>query len=54
MSVPSIRMRPALGRSRPDRQRNSVVLPAPLAPIKHTDWPRSTFNEILCNTGMLP
>ncbi len=33
MSWPPSRMRPALGRVRPDTRLNSVVLPAPFGPI---------------------
>jgi hypothetical protein len=36
-SVPSIRNVPEAGLSSPERARNSVVLPAPLAPTRHVN-----------------
>ena len=44
-SAPSMVMRPAVGASRPEMTRSSVVLPAPLAPITATASPALTFME---------
>ena len=42
ISRPSNTMRPWLGESRPEIARSVDVLPAPLAPIKHTSSPGAT------------
>ena len=44
-STPSMVMVPAVGASRPEMTRSSVVLPAPLEPITATASPASTFME---------
>jgi hypothetical protein len=39
---PSTRTEPAVGRMRPSISLNSVLLPAPLWPIRPNSWPRGT------------
>src|SRR5215470_3964036 len=46
ISRPSKRMRPALGRSRPEIARSVDDLPAPLAPIRQTSSPAATVSSI--------
>jgi len=54
MGVPSKRISPLRGRSKPEMVRRVVVLPAPFAPIKVTIWPASTSSEISFRVRMLP
>src|SRR5437868_12016784 len=47
-------MLPALGTSRPETMRSTVVLPAPLAPISATSSPSRTSRETASRTRVLP
>ncbi len=46
MSMPSNRIWPERGGTRPEIARNVVLLPAPLAPISATSWPAFTSSEM--------
>ncbi len=54
MSVRSNRIAPLATGSKPEIARKSVVLPAPLAPISATSWPRSTVSETPLTAITLP
>ena len=42
---PAIRIWPAVGLSAPNKSRSSVVLPAPLAPVRNANSPRARSSE---------
>src|SRR4249919_2684938 len=50
MSLPSIRIWPAVGSSKPATMRRVVVLPQPEGPRKETNSPRSTARSNRCTT----
>jgi hypothetical protein len=43
---PATRIWPALGRSAPNSSRSSVVLPAPLDPVRNANSPRAIVTEM--------
>lgn len=53
-SSPSIRMRPAVGSSRPLSMRSKVDLPEPDRPITTKIWPGSTRNEASITAAVVP
>ncbi|OLT00911.1 hypothetical protein BJF90_06160 [Pseudonocardia sp. CNS-004] len=53
-SIPASRSSPASGRSRPSRQRSSVVLPPPLRPATPTTSPAPTSRSRPSSTGAQP
>src|SRR4051812_36117331 len=54
IAVSSKRIEPAVTGWTPEMARNSVVLPAPLAPTRLTISPRPTVSETPCSTSMRP
>ena len=53
MRWPSNQIAPALGGVRPEMALSTVLLPAPLAPIRVTMSPASTFNEMPLSAATL-
>ncbi len=54
MSLPSIRIAPAVGTSKPATMRSVVVLPQPEGPRNEMNSPRSTSRSNLCTTVCWP
>lgn len=54
MSLPSRRMRPDSGCSKPARQRRRVVLPQPDGPSRKNNSPLAISKETFCNAGTTP
>ncbi len=54
IGVPSKRTMPSAGASRPETTRNTVVLPAPLAPKSAVNPPSATVSETPANATRGP